>query len=235
MPVLVVSKLGSDKLDSSTLTREGMMRGYIVGVSVISLIFGGLLSVTHAGGLFGEGGLIGGDIGNFLDREVEQPITTPFVQSTTIGVTTGVGIVVGGVLGAPLEGAYVGEHVGQTINERAAGKSPPIGRPAVHGASGTPAAKVSFVVTNNAKYAIKIKFFSSNRKVVWPSSNTSFDLKDRLSHDIKIHCDAGEQICYGAYYSDFSQYWGRGLSGVENCSGCCQICSNTYLTVNLVD
>lgn len=43
---------------------------------------------ASAGGLFGKGGLIRGDVGNFLDKNVEKPVTTPIaraVEDTVVG------------------------------------------------------------------------------------------------------------------------------------------------------
>ena len=37
-------------------------------------------NVALAGGLFGDGGLIRGDIGNFMDKNVEKPILTPIAK-----------------------------------------------------------------------------------------------------------------------------------------------------------
>ncbi|MDW9491730.1 hypothetical protein [Sinorhizobium meliloti] len=193
---------------------------------------------VSAGGLFGDGGIFGGDVGEFFDRNVEEPITTPLVQGTTVGVTTAVGTVVGGALGNPVYGAFVGEYVGETINERAAGKSPPIGRPAAHGTNGAPAMTASFVLANEAKYIVNVKLFSRSRTVIWPSSNSSFSLKDGRPQTIKVHCNSGEKICYGAYYMNDDPdgiYWGKGEKGLHACEDCCLYCNNNSIAATFID
>jgi hypothetical protein len=88
---------------------------------------------ANAQGLFGNGGVFRGDVGNWIDRNVEKPYLTPLARETVVGGTTAVGSAVGGYVGGPTGarvGGYVGGYVGNQINERAAGQSPPIGRPA---------------------------------------------------------------------------------------------------------
>ncbi|CAN5126427.1 hypothetical protein BH10PSE7_BH10PSE7_44150 [soil metagenome] len=50
--------------------------------SVLAAVCGLYLtgSLALAGGLFGEGGLIRGSVGNALDKAIEKPITTPLAQ-----------------------------------------------------------------------------------------------------------------------------------------------------------
>jgi hypothetical protein len=80
---------------------------------------------ASAGGLFGDGGLIGGDVGRFVHDNVQAPILTPMVQGAVTGATTAAGNIVGGPIGG-----LVGGYVGDTINDRFAGGGNPIGRPA---------------------------------------------------------------------------------------------------------
>lgn len=46
----------------------------------VALLSAALSQSALAGGLFGDGGLIRGDVGNFLDKHVEKPITTPIAK-----------------------------------------------------------------------------------------------------------------------------------------------------------
>ena len=41
-------------------------------------------SQSSAGGLFGKGGLIRGDIGNVLDRTIETPVLTPIAKTLAV-------------------------------------------------------------------------------------------------------------------------------------------------------
>jgi len=53
--------------------------------AISSAIFAGAVLLTAtpttAGGIFGEGGLIRGSVGEFFDKNVEKPITTPLAQA----------------------------------------------------------------------------------------------------------------------------------------------------------
>jgi hypothetical protein len=109
------------------------MNPRIIIPALVAASVAGFSQAANAGGLFGEGGLIRGDVGNFLDRNLEQPVLTPMARNTVVGATTAVGTAVGGYVGGPTGaklGGYAGGYVGDQINERAANQSPPIGRPA---------------------------------------------------------------------------------------------------------
>ena len=69
-----------------------------------------------AGGLFGDGGIIRGSVGKFMDKHVEQPILTPGVRNLVVGG----GTAIGGYYGGPA-GAVMGGAMGHAINEAAAG------------------------------------------------------------------------------------------------------------------
>jgi hypothetical protein len=93
---------------------------------------GGFSPAANAGGLFGEGGVIRGDVGTFMQKNVQEPILTPAARGAVTTTTTAVGGVVGGVIGGPTGatiGGFGGKQVGDEINRRAAGQGNPIGRP----------------------------------------------------------------------------------------------------------
>lgn len=75
-----------------------------------------------AGGVFGDGGLFRGTIGNLLDRHLEKPILTPLAQLTTVAAFGAVGAYGGAFLGAPELGALLGAGAGDAVNDLAAGK-----------------------------------------------------------------------------------------------------------------
>lgn len=69
-------------------------------------------SASFAGGLFGEGGLIRGDIGELMDP-IENTILTPLAQESVNAGAAAIGGYFGGEVGATI-GATV---VGPTIND----------------------------------------------------------------------------------------------------------------------
>ena len=81
----------------------------IVAVAAIAT---SLALPASAGGLFGNGGLIRGDVGNFLDKNLEQPILTPAARTVTVVAGAAVGAYVAGE-----PGAIIGAVVGHGINE----------------------------------------------------------------------------------------------------------------------
>ena len=89
-------------------------------IKLTSLVVAALISVSsvdaYAGGLFGEGGLIRGDVGNFLDRTVERRFTTPLAQGAVTAGATVLGCKYGGLMGCS-----AGNSVGQGINDAFAG------------------------------------------------------------------------------------------------------------------
>ncbi len=90
----------------------------------------------------------------------------------------------------------------------------------------------TFNMTNNAKYTIFLKFFSQNRAYVWPGPSDHYTLSDNGEHSFKLACNSGEQICYGASYSQDGSgtYWGVGFNGNQGCSGCCLVCAGNNPT-----
>lgn len=195
-------------------------------------------SNSVAGGLCGKKGLIRGSVGNWCDKNIEGPVTTPFARNATIVVTTTVGGIVGTALGSPTIGAAVGEYVGETLNERAAGESPAIGRPANHATAKTPAGEATFRIQSSTKYIVYVRLFSQNRKVIWPANRGAYALQTSEPYDLTIQCQVGEKICYGAYYSN-KTYWGVGPNDEAGCTDCCQSCdpagSNFYQAWSITD
>jgi hypothetical protein len=86
---------------------------------------------------------------------------------------------------------------------------------------------VTFNITNNARYTIFLKFFSQNRSWVWPTATSNYVLNDNKEHSIRLTCNIGEKICYGAGYSHdgTGSSWGVGFLGKLGCSGCCLTCA----------
>lgn len=206
---------------------------------ILIALFAALTESAGAGGLCGKKGLFRGSVGNWCDKNIEKTITTPFARNATVVVTTTVGGVVGTVLGSPTIGAAVGEYVGETINERAAGQSPPIGRPANHATGRTPPGEATFRITSKAKYIVYVRLFSQDRKVIWPMNTGAYSLDTSEPFNLKIQCQVGEKICYGAYYKSGGDYWGVGPNDSYNCTKCCQTCdpagTNAFSAFTLTD
>lgn len=78
---------------------------------------------AFAGGFFGEGGLIRGDVGNLLERAIEKPITTPLARTGAVAGGTAAGAIIGGKFGQPEIGAFVGNQMGHCINDIFAGQN----------------------------------------------------------------------------------------------------------------
>jgi len=89
----------------------------LAAVVVIASAPVSISSAASAGGIFGDGGLIGGDVGKFFDEVIEGPITTPLArQATEVGAAA-----LGEYIGGPA-GAVIGRRVGQEINNVARGR-----------------------------------------------------------------------------------------------------------------
>ncbi len=74
-------------------------------------------------------------------------------------------------------------------------------------------------------YIVHFQLFSDDRNHVWPSASRVWVLDDSEVHSVRISCNYGEKICYGAWPSgNTSRIWGVGSEGREGCEDCCYIC-----------
>jgi hypothetical protein len=89
-----------------------IMRKTLFSSFVMTSLLGGV-AVANAGGLFGEGGVIRGSIGNAL-KPVQERVLTPVVRGAVVGAGTTVGTVAGGYYGGPT-GAVVGGTAGNAL------------------------------------------------------------------------------------------------------------------------
>lgn len=79
--------------------------------------------------------------------------------------------------------------------------------------------------------AVEVKFFSQNRRAIWPGADKHYTIKDYKVNSFKLNCIAGEQICYGAAVSgNLSRYWGQGVDGKKACTNCCYTCGGDTRT-----
>jgi hypothetical protein len=99
------------------------------------------------------------------------------------------------------------------------------------GTSSARADTMTWQLRSFSKNAVEVKFFSSNRRVVWPTATTHYDIKDYNTHSFKLTCLEGEQVCYGAGVSgNLKRYWGRSTDGKKACTGCCYTCKGNTTT-----
>jgi hypothetical protein len=85
---------------------------------------------------------------------------------------------------------------------------------------------ITFKFTNNARYTVYMKMYSSSRNLVWPGANIHYILDDSSQRAARLSCQVGEKICYGGGYQTdgTGSYWGVGYLGKESCQGCCLVC-----------
>ena len=105
------------------------------------------------------------------------------------------------------------------------------------GASLAVAENVTFIMKNSHQFRVQVELYSQDRNHVWPGNNKVYILDDEETKQIPLSCQAGEQICYGAWVDgDASTYWGVGPNNKQQCDDCCYICQggNTE-TINLVE
>ena len=112
------------------------------------------------------------------------------------------------------------------------------------------AAEMTFQLINDTDRALNLKLFSrSESRQQWPSKAKAFSIKpDAAVQQVKIKCEEGEQICWGAWLtvqsvsgeivgpageratrtSTYST--GTGERGLRTCERCCHICKEGALT-----
>ncbi len=95
-------------------------------------------------------------------------------------------------------------------------------------ASGLPAGaaeRMTFRLTNQAKFPVWVEFYSSDRLKQWPDDGRLFILADSAPKKFTVPCELGERICYGAWKEgDVTHDWGAGYEGRKDCDDCCHIC-----------
>lgn len=84
---------------------------------------------------------------------------------------------------------------------------------------------VTFVMNNQHPNALRVQLYSQDRKYSWPGGDEDFYLDDGETQSMSLSCNAGEQICYGAWIDgDEDTYWGVGPGNKEDCTDCCYVC-----------
>jgi len=86
------------------------------------------------------------------------------------------------------------------------------------------AADFTFVIQNNHYYAVDIRFYSANRRLVWPGGGLVWTNRSSVPERYAISCYQGQRVCFGA--SSGRTYWGMGVNGNYGCSSCCYVCND---------
>lgn len=74
--------------------------------------------------------------------------------------------------------------------------------------------------------SVSVMFYSTSRDFIWPGNEEVFLIDDDGVHTYPLQCEAGEQICYGAWVrGDDKSFWGVGRNDNHDCSDCCFQCS----------
>jgi hypothetical protein len=111
------------------------------------------------------------------------------------------------------------------------------------------AAEMTFQLVNDTDRSLNLKLFSkSESHQQWPSKTRAYAIKpDAAVQPIKITCEEGEQICWGAWMTVQSvsgevgaggqrptrttKYSaGAGERGQRSCTRCCHVCKDGALT-----
>ena len=111
------------------------------------------------------------------------------------------------------------------------------------------AAEMTFQLVNDSDRALNFKLFSRGEsRQQWPAKTKAFSVKpDSAVQQIKITCEEGEQICWGAWMTvqtvsgemvgasgaratrTSTHSTGAGERGQRNCEHCCHICKDGAL------
>lgn len=86
----------------------------------------------------------------------------------------------------------------------------------------------TFVLRNDDRYKLGVKFFSIGTSRVWPGGGQQYVLGNEGTY--RLACEPGEKICLGAWRNYQTHEWGVGRSGKAGCQGCCTTCGNRLET-----
>ena len=111
------------------------------------------------------------------------------------------------------------------------------------------ASEMTFQLINDSERSLNLKLFSrSDSRQQWPSKTKAFSVKpDAARQAIKITCEEGEQICWGAWMTvqnvsgevgssgarathTTKFTFGAGERGQRSCERCCHICKDGAIT-----
>lgn len=85
------------------------------------------------------------------------------------------------------------------------------------------------------QYIVYVKFFSQRYERAWPGGGESYVFDDSRTHTLRLECESGEKICFGAFTKHESSVWGIGKYGDEGCQKCCRTCGSYYETIDVLN
>ena len=108
------------------------------------------------------------------------------------------------------------------------------------------AAEMTFQLVNDTERALNFKLFSrGDSRQQWPSKTKAYSINpDTAVQQVKITCEAGEQICWGAWMKvqsvsgeirgangeretrSSTHSTGAGERGQRSCEHCCHVCTD---------
>lgn len=102
-------------------------------------------------------------------------------------------------------------------------------------AAAAQADEMAFFMKNQAGRAVAVELRSHDRDQVWPGDDKVYLLEKGEAKSVPISCNAGENICYGAWVAgDDRVTWGVGPDDDHACDDCCYTCAaKTTATVKI--
>ena len=90
-----------------------------------------------------------------------------------------------------------------------------------------PVPTLTWQVQNRYPSSVDLVFYADARPHQWPGENQVYTLSDRNVRNIRIACQANENICYGAWPrgNPEGSGWGLGYNRRLSCSNCCWRCN----------
>ena len=83
---------------------------------------------------------------------------------------------------------------------------------------------------------LEVAFYSADRTLKWPPGNQVFFIEGLKTQNIRLSCQAGQHICYGAWpRGNTTKYWGVGYGGRNGCVRCCYACDGGETQVIRLD
>lgn len=99
------------------------------------------------------------------------------------------------------------------------------------GAVAAKADTMTWKIRSFSQYAVDVAFYSQNRRNIWPSTTTTYVVRNYDVASFPLSCIRGEKICYGAAVrGNANHYWGQGIGGKQACKGCCFTCDGVTVT-----
>ena len=95
--------------------------------------------------------------------------------------------------------------------------------------------QMAFFMKNEAPLGVVVELSSTDRNTVWPGDDQVYFLEKGEKKSVPIKCQAGENICYGAWLNgDAGTFWGVGPERDQLCEDCCTICVEKATTTIVI-